>query len=298
MAKPLTLSLGEILWDVLPGGKALGGAPANAAWHLSQLGADARIVSAVGDDELGREILDRLSAMGLDAGCVSVLPGVPTSTVDAVVGPDGAATYTIHENAAWDTLPVSRDVLALAARADAVNFGSLAQRSAAGRAATHACLDAANPDAIKLFDINLRPPFIDAETLDRSLSRATVAKMNHDELPALSGLFGWTRAPENAMARLMEAYPNLRHVVVTRAENGAWWRTWDTLYTCPSGKIKTLVDTIGAGDCVTAAVAMGLLKHWKPQQILETAMEAAAFVCGSRGGTPELPAALVHRFTV
>ncbi len=299
MSAPLTLSIGEILWDIFPGGKTLGGAVANAAWHLAQLGADARIVSAVGEDALGREILDVLAGKRQNALAVEVLPGVPTSTVDAVVGPDGAATYTIHENVAWDRLPVTPAVLALAARADAVNFGSLSQRSAAGQATMQAYLDAVNPGAIRLFDINLRPPSINPEAIRRSLSRADVVKMNHDELPAIADLHGWSAsAPEATMDRLLESYPGIRHILVTRAENGAWWRTRERLHACPAGKISRIVDTVGAGDSVTAVCVMGLLLGWEPEKILESAMEIAAFVCGNRGGTPELPPEFIQRFAV
>ncbi len=297
MPAPLTLSLGEILWDLFPGGKTLGGAVTNAAWHLGQLGADARILSAVGEDALGTEILDTLRAMKLDVSGIAVLPGVPTSTVDAVVGADGAATYTIHENVAWDFLPVGDLLLSLAAKADAVNFGSLSQRSPMGQATTQAFLDAVNPGAIRLFDINLRPPSINPEAIRLSLARADVLKTNHDELPVIARLHEWRTAdPDAIMDALQKSYPNIRHIIVTRAADGAWWRTGGETYSCPAGKIAAIVDTVGAGDSVTAVCVMGLLLGWEPERILENAMEIAAFVCGNRGGTPALPEEFINRF--
>ncbi len=298
MARPLTLSLGEILWDILPSGKTLGGAITNAAWHLTQLGADARIASAVGDDPLGREIIQTLLDTGFDPQIVRegipVLPGVPTSTVDAVLGADGSATYTIHENVAWDRLPVTPALLDVAARADAINIGSLSLRSPEARKTTHACLDAARPEAVLLFDINLRPPHYAAETLKPALERVNAVKMNHDELPVLAGMHGWPAAPEAAMAALMERYPNVRNLIVTRAADGAWWRTRDRLVSRPAGTIDTLVDTIGAGDSVTAVCIMGILLGRDPGDTLESAQAIAAFVCSRRGGTPALPESLLR----
>lgn len=296
MTHPLTLSLGEVLWDILPDGKALGGAPSNVAWECSQLGAESHIVSAVGDDDLGHEIIDALKKKNLDTETIAVLPGIPTSTVDAHLDAKGNATYTIHENVAWDHLPVTDAVLDVAARAQAINFGSLAQRHEVGRATTHAILDAIAPNAVKIFDLNLRPPFIDRDILDLGMQRATVVKMNHDELPAIAKLFQWTETPEDGMVQLMQAYPNVHHVVVTKADQGAWWRTRDELHFRKSPKPEVMRDTIGAGDSVTAVCMMGLLKKWKEPDILEAAMNIASYVCSQRGGMPELPAGLKNAF--
>lgn len=297
MSKPLILSLGEVLWDVFPDGKTLGGAPANVAWQVSQMGAQAHIVSAVGDDELGREAISRLKKMGLGISTISVLQGVPTSTVDARIDSSGAATYTIHENVAWDHLPVTDEVLNLAAEANGMNYGSLAQRGELGRASTHAILDIINPDAVKVFDVNLRPPFIDKAVLDTGMARATVVKMNHDELPQIGHMFGWTPTPEATVVQLLEAYPGVGHVVVTKADEGAWWqpRGKRLIHRKPP-KPEKIVDTVGAGDAVTAVIMMGLLKGWREGDILDSAMEVASFVCTQRGGTPELPEALREKF--
>jgi Sugar kinases, ribokinase family len=153
------MSIGEVLWDVLPDGKELGGAPTNVAWHCAQLGADAHVASAVGKDPLGDEILESLKRMRLDLSAVSVIPDKPTSTVDAVISPEGNATYVIHENVAWDAMPASPAALALAAKADGVNFGSLGQRGEAGRLATQAIVDATPAACLRIFDINLRTGF-------------------------------------------------------------------------------------------------------------------------------------------
>ncbi len=294
--KPVTVSLGEVLWDVLPSGKVLGGAPTNAAWHAAQLGADAHVVSAVGDDYLGREILARLAGMRLDIENVVTVADRPTSTVEATVGPDGNARYVIHENVAWDHLPATPAMLALAARAEAMNFGSLGQRSPAGRESTRALLRAARPGSVRVFDINLRPPFVFEAVIRGGLELATVVKMNDEELPLLAGMFGWSAVPERAIEELLAAHPNLRHAVVTRGPRGAWWHDRSRLVSKSPGTPVRVVDTIGAGDSVTAATMMGLLAGWEPGDILERALAIASFVCGGRGGTPELPAELKEPF--
>jgi fructokinase len=154
--RTLILGIGEILWDLLPAGRQLGGAPANFAWHAAQLGADARVVSAVGDDADGREILARLAAMRLDTRLVAVRPGAPTGTVSVALDESGRPTYTIRERVAWDAPECGAEALAAAGRADALCFGTLAQRTPAGREAVQRLAAAARPDALRLFDINLR----------------------------------------------------------------------------------------------------------------------------------------------
>ncbi len=296
--KPLTLSLGEVLWDMLPDGKALGGAPTNVAWHASQLGADAHVVSAVGDDSLGKEILVQLNDMGLKLNAVATVPGKKTGTVEASLDAGGNASYVIHENVAWDFLPVTPEILDLASRADAVNFGSLAQRTALGQEATQTILAAVKPEAWRVFDINLRAPFVYKNVLDGGMRLANVLKMNKEELPLVAGMFGWTDQPEAAISQLLAAYPNINHVIVTQGSEGAWWHDTDTLHRVGPGKCDTVMDTIGAGDSVTAGSMMGLLKGWPVETIVANALDIAAFVCGSRGGTPELPPSLTEKFLI
>lgn len=295
-AKPVTMSLGEVLWDILPDGKSLGGAPTNAAWHLAQLGADAHVVSAVGEDALGGEILDRLRAKHLNVETIVTIKDKPTSTVEARLSPEGNATYVIHEDVAWDHMPVSDDILAIARKCQAVNFGSLAQRGDKGRQSTRAILDATPTEAIRVFDINLRPPFIHKEVLADGLARAAVVKMNETELPVLAELFGWSDRPEAAIEEMLGKYANLAHAVITRGPEGAWWHDRKRLIKRKPTSNPKVQDTIGAGDSVTASTMMGLLKGWEADRILETALEIASFVVSSRGGMPELPASLKNLF--
>lgn len=293
---PLTMSIGEVLWDMIPGGKALGGAPTNVAWHAAQLGARAHVASAVGRDALGGEILDSLKSMSLDVSAVSVIPDKPTSTVDALIGPEGNATYVIHDDVAWDAMPISPEAKALAARAEGVNYGSLAQRSANGRKTNLALVEATPPGCLRIFDVNLRPPFIYEKVIADGLAKATVVKMNEDELPVLGKMFSWPRESEAAIAAMMSGYPNLRHAVITRGAEGVWWHDRKRLFGKKPAAAVKVVDSIGAGDSFTAAVMMGLLKGWAVEAISEAALAIASFVCASRGGTPELPESLKAPF--
>ncbi|MDR1534319.1 MAG: carbohydrate kinase [Planctomycetota bacterium] len=290
--KPVAISLGEVLWDVLPDGKTLGGAPSNVGRHLAQLGCEAHIVSAVGDDDLGREAIAYLRDKGLNVENVAILAGAPTSTVDATLDPAGNATYVIHEDVAWDRLPVTGAILALAGRAEAINFGSLALRSPAGRRAGFAVLDATPAAAVRMFDLNLRQPFIFPEILREGLARATVVKMNDDELGMMTGMFGLAKRPERAIEDLLAAYPNLRHLVVTRGAEGAWWHDRRALLKRGPAASPRVVDTIGAGDSFTAVGMCGLLRGMEVKEVLRAALIVAAYVCSRRGGMPELPAEL------
>jgi fructokinase len=274
----------------------LGGAPTNVSWHCAQLGAEAHVISAVGNDPLGREALDILSGRGLGLSALAVIPDKPTSTVDARIDASGNATYVIHENVAWDAIPASPAALALVARAEAVNFGSLAQRGEVCREITRTLLSATPANCIRVFDVNLRPPFIYQEVLAAGMEMATVVKMNDDELPVIAKLFGWRGDPEAAMEDLASQYPNISHIVVTRGAKGAWWHNRHRLTAKPPPRTVKTVDTIGAGDSVTATVMLGLLKGWEVEKIMLAAMEIASFVCSCRGGMPELPASLKAEF--
>lgn len=286
--KPIVVSIGEILWDVLPTGRVLGGAPANVAWHASQLGADSRIVSAVGTDSLGEEILRSLEGRGLDGGCVAQLPDRPTSTVEAMVDANGVATYVIHPGVAWDFLPVVEEAVSAVRRAKAVNFGSLAQRGEAGRRAVQTLVDHAPAGCLRVFDINLRPGSVSREVLHAGFARSDLVKVNSEELLFLADLFDWPGKAMSVLDSLLACYPCIAHVVVTRGGEGAWWKTREAFLEGMAPSVK-VADTIGAGDSFTAAAMMGLLAGMPPAEIMEAALEISAFVCGCIGATPVLP---------
>jgi fructokinase len=283
--KPLVLALGEILWDLLPAGKQLGGAPANFAYHAAQLGCDTRTVSAVGDDDLGREITARLQAVNLDTGQITTDRGHPTGTVSVTLTA-GQPSYTIHENVAWDFLPCTPALLDLAARADCICFGTLAQRSETSRATIRNVLSHSRPGALRIFDINLRQRYYSREIIEEYLALATVLKINDDELPAIAAFLLGANSP----AGLFKRFANLRLVALTRGGKGSALFSADgSADEHPGYPVEHVADTIGAGDAFTAALAVGMLNQSPLKQINEQANCLASFVCTQVGATPVIP---------
>jgi fructokinase len=287
------LAVGEILWDLLPAGRQLGGAPANFIQHARALGADAGLVSRVGDDELGREAVARLCARGVDTDLIQVDPLAPTGTVGVEIGADHQPQFTIHENVAWDRIAVEDAALAAVRDADAVCYGSLAQRTAEGAAAVRRLVRASNPDALRIFDINLRPPFVQPEVIRESLELATVLKLNNHELPVLAAMLGMGGTEERQLDELVRRY-SLRLIALTRGGQGSLLVGAKGRSEQPAVAVD-VVDTVGAGDAFTAALVVGLLHAWPLQETNRLAADVAAFVCTRPGGAPELPPDLCRR---
>lgn len=286
--RPLVVCVGEILWDVLPTGKVLGGAPVNVCWHAAQLGADARILSAVGQDDLGRELLDSLGQMGMNGDYVYVIHDKPTSLVNAAISDDGVASYVLRPDVAWDYIPVSESALAQVRQADALNFGSLAQRGNGGKRMMEAYLRAASPECLKVFDVNLRPGCIRREVLEACFPLCDMVKLNAEELLVIAELFNWPGRAELVLDQILQSYSNIGHIVVTRGADGVWWKTADILLK-RSGRAIRIADTIGAGDALTAACIVGLQRGYAPERIVDVALDISSFVCTQIGATPALP---------
>ncbi|MCX6910211.1 MAG: carbohydrate kinase [Verrucomicrobia bacterium] len=284
------LAVGEILWDLLPSGKQLGGAPANFAYHAHALGAEARVFSRVGGDPLGREILDRLRALGLPTGGVGMDATAPTGTVSVELAADGQPRFTIHENVAWDRLVADEASLTFAAQADAVCFGSLAQRSEPSRRAIRALVTATPATALRVFDINLRQQFYSREVVEESLRLANVLKLNDTELPVLAAMFGLGDSVREQLVALAHRFA-LRAVALTRGAHGSVLLA-DGVWSEHTGLTVKVVDTVGAGDAFTAAMALGLLAGRPLDDINRHANEVAAYVCSQPGATPALPQSL------
>jgi fructokinase len=287
----LIVGLGEVLWDLLPGGRQLGGAPANFAYHAARLGDRAVVASRVGVDALGDEALARLRQVGLPTEYVQREPvspaegGRPTGTAVPRLDAHGQATWTITAGVAWDALAWTPAWAALAAAADAVCFGSLAQRAPASRATIRRFLDATRPDALRLFDVNLRLPYYSAEVLAGSLARARVVKLNDQEAPVVAQLLGLAGADEVAWARaLLGAFP-LTLVCVTRGGRGSLLVAADEISVHP-GFPTAVVDTVGAGDAFTAALAHQLLRGASLAAAGEAANRLGAWVAARPGAMP------------
>ncbi|MBM3293690.1 MAG: carbohydrate kinase [Candidatus Aminicenantes bacterium] len=287
-APQMVVGIGEILWDVLPSGRHLGGAPANFARQAHALGAEGVIVSAVGDDPPGREILVALGRHGLSREYVSVVSGAATGKVAAVLDAQGIPTFTIQENAAWDVLPGSPALTALADRAEAVCFGTLAQRSALSRETIRGFLDATGPECLRTCDLNLRPGFFNPEIIRESLSRSRVLKLNEEELRALAGMLDLSGREGEILVRLREEF-DLDVIALTRGSRGSrlLGRNSDSRH--PGFRVE-VADTVGAGDAFAAVLVLGLLANESLDAINDRANLVSASVCRRRGAWPEVPA--------
>jgi len=281
------VGLGEILWDMLPAGKKLGGAPANFAYHAQALGAKGVVVSCVGDDELGKEILSQLGGLGLDCRFIAVDKAHPTGTVTVKLDENGKADFTIHENVAWDFIPLDTGLLELAAQTDAVCFGSLCQRSEVSRDTVRRFLQATKPDCIRVLDINIRQSYYNKDIVHTMLQLSDVLKLNDEELPVVAKLLDMTGSETNIFSQLTERYA-LRLIALTRGEAGSrlYGRGEDSNH---PGFPAQVADTVGAGDSFTAAMTLGLLQGKELDRINEDANRVASYVCTQSGATPRLP---------
>ena len=289
-------AFGEILWDCLPSGKHAGGAPFNVAAHLSQLGVSAALISAVGRDPLGDEILAVAGHKKVDTRFVNrVRIGLPTGTVLVTIDSHGNATYELVQPAAWDEIRVSDEALEAVSHARALTFGSLAGRSPYNLEQLDRLLNVKGP--LKFFDVNLRPPFADPPLIIELGKRADVLKLNDGEVGRMAAWLGTGEAAHEtprdeaaisrACATLAEA-TNVSRICVTRAEEGA--ALWDQgiLTTAPAPHV-VVKDTVGAGDAFMAGLMVGFTRGTEARKVLENACRLGAYVASHHGATPLLP---------
>jgi fructokinase len=281
----IIVGLGELLWDLLPSGKQLGGAPANFAYITNLLGDNGIPASRIGRDPLGDEALQRLSQLNLSPAFVQRDPIHPTGTVNVEVDASGQPRFDISEPVAWDFLEWTSEWQQLAEKADAVCFGSLAQRSAESRTTIRSFLRATRPEAARIFDVNLRQNFFSKQVLAESMKLATIVKMNHEELPMIMRLFNLDHRGEEESARRLLSSNNLRLVCVTRGECGSLLISPDQCSEHPGFRVK-IADTVGAGDAFTATLVHGYLRGASLAQINETANRVGAWVASQPGATP------------
>lgn len=278
----------------MPGGAQLGGAPANFAFHASELGADAAVISRVGQDDLGREIVARLRGMGLNTACVQSDPNRPTGSVTVSVDAAGQPTFEIHRDVAWDALDADPAAYRAVHAADAVCFGSLAQRSAGSGAAIRGLVAAAPPAALRIFDMNIRQKFYSRDVVERSLELCNVLKLNDAELPQLAAMFGLRGDMKEQLDQLIERWP-LRAIACTRGASGSLIRTREA-WSEHDGVPTRVVDTVGAGDAFTAAMTVGMLQGWPLERVNAQANLLASYVASCAGATPPIPASLQASF--
>ena len=278
------VGLGEILWDVFPERKVLGGAPANFAYHISQFGFDGCAVSAIGNDPLGTEILDSLAQRQLN------------HLIEKTDFPTGTVKVSIDncEDAAWDNIPFTPAIAEIAKETQVVCFGSLAQRHEVSRATIHAFLDAMPKDSLKIFDINLRLHYYTKEVIERSLERADILKINDEEVVKIAQLFSWNLSEKEVCKRLLSMY-NLDILILTKGTEGSWVLTPKEESFLATPKIS-IADTVGAGDSFTAAFIASHLHGRCLSASHQLAVEVSAYVCQQHGAMPRLADAHLELF--
>ena len=287
------VGLGEALWDMLPAGRQIGGAPANFAYHAGQFGHRAYAVSAVGRDELGQELISKFEEAKLNM----VIPQVeyPTGTVGITLNESGIPQYEIREDVAWDNIPVSEELLALAQDTSAVCFGSLAQRNIVSRRTIQRFLEAMpdNRQTFKIFDVNLRQNYYDREVIGTSLEYCNILKLNDEELPIIVQLLGVEGCGDEEKCRCLMKKYSLDILILTQGSRGSYVFTEDETSFIETPKVE-VADTVGAGDAFTGAFVGSLLNGKSVREAHITAVRVSAYVCTQHGAMPEIPESFIQ----
>ncbi len=292
--KNIIVGMGEALWDMFPEGKKIGGAPANFAYHMSQFGYNSRVVSAVGDDPLGHEILSNFHGKALNCQIEKV--PYSTGTVQVELDAAGVPCYEIKENVAWDNIPFTSGLEEIARNTRAVCFGSLAQRSIVSRETIHKFLDAMpeGEDICKIFDINLRQSFYTKEILCNSFEKCNILKINDEELVLVSRMFGYPGIDLEDKCWILLAKYNLKMLILTCGINGSYVFTPGVISFVKTPTVE-VADTVGAGDSFTAAFCAAILKGMPVPEAHQLAVDVSAFVCTRHGAMPTLPEEFINR---
>lgn len=291
MKNGMIVGMGEALWDVLPEGKKIGGAPANFAYNVSQFGLPSCVVSAVGDDPLGHEIIENFTEKELNL-LIAEVP-YPTGVVNVEIDAAGVPQYDIKENVAWDNIPYTEELRDLARRTRAVCFGSLAQRNIVSRETVNAFLDDMPKDdgTLVVFDVNLRQSFYTPEILCNSMKRCNILKINDEELVTVSRMFGYPGIDLQDKCWILLGKYNLKMLILTCGINGSYVFTPGNVSFQPTPKVD-VADTVGAGDSFTAAFIAGIIKGISVTEAHSLAVRTSAYVCTCQGAMNRLPADL------
>lgn len=281
----IVVGLGEILWDVFPERKILGGAPANFAFHASQFGLHGYAVSAVGNDLLGQEILDNLKEKKLNYRIEKT--DFPTGTVQVTIDEIGNPKYEICENTAWDNIPFTKNTEDIAKNTHTVCFGSLAQRGNVSRETIRKFLAAMPENSLKIFDINLRQHYYNKELIEESLKLSNMLKLNEEEIVAVNRLFEWNISEEDACKKLQNDY-HIDILVLTKGTDGSYVYHNKGISFLNTPKVR-VIDTVGAGDAFTGAFTAAIMQDESIERAHRLAVDVAAFVCTQQGAMPKIP---------
>ena len=287
----MLVGLGEALWDLLPGGKQIGGAPLNFAYISLLLGGRAAVASRIGADGLGRDLERELSQRGIEVRYLQRDPSLPTGTAKVMLFADGQPSYEIGRPVAWDAMEPTLDWKELARQADAVCFGTLAQRSEQSRKAIASFLGATRPQCIRIFDVNLRPPYYSRDVIFESIHLATIVKFNEEELAEVSTMLGLPIRASPSDLRILTSRLGVELICVTRGNRGSLLATPRQAAEHPSLPVQ-VVDTVGAGDAFAAAVACCWGLDMGLEEISKVANRWAGWVASQRGAMPPINEAL------
>lgn len=284
--KRLVVGLGEVLWDMLPEGRKIGGAPVNFAYHAGQFGIDTMAVSAIGNDKLGEDTIAEMNGKHLN----HIFPSVPypTGSVQVKLNEKGVPAYDIKENVAWDNIPFTNEIESVARNCQAVCFGSLAQRNAVSRSTIRKFIESTPGGCIRIFDINLRQNFYTSNVIRDSLEHCNILKINDEEIMLVSRMFNYDSSNiENVCRTIMEDF-SLEMVILTCGTKGSYIFTKDGVSFMPTPKVN-VADTVGAGDSFTGSFCAAILRGLPVAEAHKKAVEVSAYVCTQNGAMPEIP---------
>lgn len=284
--KRLVVGLGEVLWDMLPEGRKIGGAPVNFAYHAGQFGIDTMAVSAIGNDKLGEDTIAEMNGKHLN----HIFPSVPypTGSVQVKLDEKGVPAYDIKENVAWDNIPFTNEIESVARNCQAVCFGSLAQRNAVSRSTIRKFIESTPSGCIRIFDINLRQNFYTSNVIRDSLEHCNILKINDEEIMLVSKMFNYDNSNiENVCRTIMEDF-SLEMVILTCGTKGSYIFTKGGVSFMPTPKVN-VADTVGAGDSFTGSFCAAILRGLPVAEAHKKAVEVSAYVCTQNGAMPEIP---------
>lgn len=291
MNNNIVVGIGEALWDCLPEGRKIGGAPANFAYHVSQFGLNGCAVSAIGDDDLGREIVDVFASKNVN-NRLSIAP-FPTGTVQVKLDKHGIPQYDIKQNVAWDNIPFTDELATLASQTRAVCWGSLAQRNEVSRNTISKFIASMPADSLKVFDINLRQSFYTKEIIEKSFEMCDILKINDEELVVVSQMLTGKECADDMLDDEVKEICNdmirrygIKMLILTCGTDGSYVFSADGGYSFQPTPRVTVADTVGAGDSFTGSFIASLLSGKSVEEAHKMAVKVSAFVCTQNGAMP------------
>jgi fructokinase len=281
--KSYVVCFGEVLWDIFPEGSKAGGAPFNVAYNTYKMGVDVKMLSRIGNDELGQKLIDQIQSWGITTDYIQIDDENPTSTVIAKIDKHNEASYEIINDVAWDYIELLPEHEVLISVADAVVFGSLSARNEKTKETLLKLLDTAT---LKIFDVNFRPPFIDVELIKTLLHKANIVKMNKAEMREIMAYFGEEYRSEDESVVFIQDHFNINEIILTKGSKGARYFVGNRNYGFPAVPI-TIADTVGSGDAFLSGFISKRILGESPEEIMNQAISLGAFITSKSGACPD-----------